>query len=640
MEFSTQTTASLHQIKTAALAVGVFADGVLSAAAEVIDRASHGAVAAVVKSEFRGRTGSTLVLRSLAGVSAQRVVLVGLGKQAEYNARAHASAEQAFAAACVAAQVGEGVSTLAGVAIEGVPVRARARSAAIAAGAAAYHYDATFGKANRDARPRLKKIVQVVDRAASAQAQLGLREGAAIAHGMELTRTLGNLPGNVCTPAYLGNTAKKLAREFKSLKVEVLERKQVEALGMGSFLSVARGSEEPLRFIVLRHAGKPAKKDKAGPVVLVGKGITFDAGGISLKPAATMDEMKYDMCGAASVLGTFRALAELELPLDVVGLIAACENLPSGKANKPGDVVTSMSGQTIEILNTDAEGRLVLCDALTYAERFKPAAVIDIATLTGACVVALGNVNSGLFSKDDALADALLAASRQSLDPAWRLPLDDAYQDQLKSNFADIANNRRPPGRRGHGGLLPVALHQGLSVGAPGHRRHGLARRQGQGRHRPAGAAADAVPAGPGRLNAGLAAMTRIDFAFGAPDRLRAACRTARKRFQAGQRLVVYCADGGRLAAFDRMLWALEDVSFVPHVLANDALAADTPVLLTAGDPAAALALATTGDSRPWLLNLDDGCPPNFDGYERLLEIVSDDPADRQAARQQACVRP
>jgi len=385
------------------------------------------------------------LLRSLAGVSAQRVVLVGLGKQAEYNARAHASAEQAFAAACVAAQVGEGVSTLAGVAIEGVPVRARARSAAIAAGAAAYHYDATFGKANRDARPRLKKIVQVVDRAASAQAQLGLREGAAIAHGMELTRTLGNLPGNVCTPAYLGNTAKKLAREFKSLKVEVLERKQVEALGMGSFLSVARGSEEPLRFIVLRHAGKPAKKDKAGPVVLVGKGITFDAGGISLKPAATMDEMKYDMCGAASVLGTFRALAELELPLDVVGLIAACENLPSGKANKPGDVVTSMSGQTIEILNTDAEGRLVLCDALTYAERFKPAAVIDIATLTGACVVALGNVNSGLFSKDDALADALLAASRQSLDPAWRLPLDDAYQDQLKSNFADIANIGGPP---------------------------------------------------------------------------------------------------------------------------------------------------------------------------------------------------
>jgi len=447
MEFSTQTTASLHQIKTAALAVGVYADGELSPAADIIDRASNNAVRAVVKAEFRGRAGATLVLRALPGVSAQRVVLVGLGKQAEYGARAHAAAEQGFAAACVAARVTEGVSTLAANPIADVAMRARARAAAIAAGNAAYHYDATFGKPDRDARPKLKKIVQVVERGDAAQAQQGLREGAAIAHGMELTRTLGNLPGNVCTPTYLGDTAKKLAREFKSLKVEVLDRKQVEALGMGSFLSVARGSDEPLRFIVLRHAGKAAKKPaKAGPVVLVGKGITFDAGGISLKPAATMDEMKYDMCGAASVLGTFRALAELELPLDVVGLIAACENLPSGKANKPGDIVTSMSGQTIEILNTDAEGRLVLCDALTYAERFKPSAVVDIATLTGACVVALGHVNTGLFSPDDALADALLAAGRQALDTAWRMPMDDAYQDQLKSNFADVANIGGPPG--------------------------------------------------------------------------------------------------------------------------------------------------------------------------------------------------
>ncbi|KRC76255.1 Cytosol aminopeptidase [compost metagenome] len=449
MEFSTQTTASLHQVKTAALAVGVYADGVLSPAADLIDRASNGAVRAVVKNEFRGRAGSTLTLRSLPGVTAQRVVLVGLGKQDEYSARIHASAEQAFASACVAAQLTEGVSTLVSNPVTDVAVAARARSAAIAAGNATYHYDASFGKPDRDARPKLKKIVQVVERADAAQAQKGLREGSAIANGMELTRTLGNLPGNICTPTYLGDTAKRLAREFKSLKVEVLDRKQVEALGMGSFLSVARGSEEALRFIVLRHAGlktaKKGAKGAQGPIVLVGKGITFDAGGISLKPAATMDEMKYDMCGAASVLGSFRALAELELPLDVVGLIPACENLPSGKANKPGDVVTSMAGLTIEILNTDAEGRLVLCDALTYAERFKPSAVIDIATLTGACVVALGNVNTGLFSKDDALADALSAAGRQSLDTAWRMPLDDAYQEQLKSNFADLANIGGPP---------------------------------------------------------------------------------------------------------------------------------------------------------------------------------------------------
>jgi len=462
MEFSTHSTASLHQVKTAALAVGVFADGALTPAADLIDRASNGVLRTVVKSEFRGRPGSTLVLRALAGVTAQRVVLVGLGKQSEYNARVHAGAEQAFAAYCVSAQLAEGTSTLTANPAADTTARSRARAAAIAAGNATYRYDATFGKAERDGPAKLKKVVQVVDRGEAAEVQAGLREGSAIANGMELTRTLGNLPSNICTPAYLGETAKKLARSFKNLKVQVMDRKEIEALGMGSFLSVARGSDEAPRFIVLRHAGKPAAKSSAktakaakaakanvaqanGPVVLVGKGITFDSGGISIKPSAAMDEMKYDMCGAASVLGTFRALAELELPIDVVGLIASCENMPSGKANKPGDVVTSMSGQTIEILNTDAEGRLVLCDALTYAERFKPAAVIDIATLTGACVVALGKVNSGLFSTDDALADALLQAGRESMDSAWRMPLDDAYQEQLKSNFADIANIGGPP---------------------------------------------------------------------------------------------------------------------------------------------------------------------------------------------------
>lgn len=444
MEFSTHSTASLHQVKTAALAVGVFTDGVLSPAADLVDRASNGALRVVAKGEFRGRAGATLVLRALPGVAAQRVVLVGLGRQADYSARVHATAEQAFAAYCVSAQLAEGASTLAGIEIEGVPMRARARTAAIAAGNATYHYDATMGKPDRDARPKLKKIVQIVDRAEASQAQAGLREGGAVANGMELARTLGNLPGNVCTPTYLGDAAKKLERAYKSLKVQVMDRKQIEALGMGSFLSVARGSDEPPRFIVLRHTPKaPARKSakaNAGPVVLVGKGITFDSGGISIKPAATMDEMKFDMCGAASVLGAFRALAELEIPTEVIGLIASCENMPSGKANKPGDVVTSMAGLTIEILNTDAEGRLVLCDALTYAERFKPSAVIDIATLTGACVVALGSVNTGLFSPDDSLADALAQAGREALDPAWRMPLDDAYQEQLKSNFADVAN--------------------------------------------------------------------------------------------------------------------------------------------------------------------------------------------------------
>lgn len=448
MDFSTHVTVSPHQIKTAALAIGVFADGVLSTTADIIDRASQGAVRAVVKSEFQGRTGSTLILRDLTGVTATRIVLVGLGKQADYNARAQAAGERAFAQVCVQARLTEGTSCLAGIAYGTSTARDRARIAASSVGEASYHYDASFGKPDPDARPKLKKVSLLVAKADQHAANEGLKEGRALAQGMSLARTLGNMPGNLCTPTYLGDTAKKLGREFKSIKVNVLDRKQIEALGMGSFLSVAKGSAEPPRFIVMHYKGKDAIKKTAkskGPIVLVGKGITFDSGGISIKPAGTMDEMKFDMCGAASVLGTMRAIAEIELAGEVIGLIPACENLPSGTANKPGDVVTSMSGQTIEILNTDAEGRLVLCDALTYAERFKPSAVIDIATLTGACVTALGSVNSGLFSTDDALADALLAAGKQALDPAWRMPLDDAYQEQLKSNFADMANIGGPP---------------------------------------------------------------------------------------------------------------------------------------------------------------------------------------------------
>ena len=495
MEFSTQTTASLHQIKTAALAVGVFADGVLSPAADLIDRAANGAVRAVAKTEFRGRAGATLTLRNLPGVTAQRVVLVGLGKQDEYSARAHATAEQAFAQACVAAQLAEGVSTLVTNPVADVPVIARARSAAIAAGAATYHYDASFGKPDRDARPKLKKIVQIVERADAAQAQKGLREGAAIANGMSLTRDLGNLPGNICTPTYLGETAKRLAREFKSLKVEVLDKKQVEALGMGSF---RRG---PTNRCASSCCATPASRPRKAPRPVTARSCwsaraSRSTPAASRSPAATMDEMKYDMGGAASVLGSFRALAELELPLDVVGLIPACENLPSGKANKPGDVVTSMSGQTIEILNTDAEGRSVLCDALTYAERFKPSTVIDIATLTGACVVALGHVNTGLFSKDDALAEALAAAGRQALDTAWRLPMDDAYrpaQVQLRRH----RQHRRPPA-----GAVTAACF--LSRFTKAYRwAHldiaGTAGRAARTRAPPAvRAAADAVPAGPG----------------------------------------------------------------------------------------------------------------------------------------------
>ncbi|MDP3163885.1 MAG: leucyl aminopeptidase [Hydrogenophaga sp.] len=297
--------------------------------------------------------------------------------------------------------------------------------------------DATYCYTTTKPSAKARTVKQVVVGVAKAgDVQRGFEVGKAQVVGVEFAKEWANRPANHATPTMLGEAARKLGRK-PGMKTDVLGPKQVEALGMGSFLSVARGSVEPLRFIVMHYNG--GAKGSA-PVVLVGKGITFDTGGISIKPAADMDEMKFDMGGAASVLGTFAALAELKPAINVVGLIPSCENMPDGQAVKPGDVVTSMSGQTIEILNTDAEGRLVLCDALTYAERFKPRAVVDIATLTGACVIALGGVRSGLFSSDDALAQALAAAGDSSLDPCWRMPLDDEYADGLKTHFADVAN--------------------------------------------------------------------------------------------------------------------------------------------------------------------------------------------------------
>jgi leucyl aminopeptidase len=284
--------------------------------------------------------------------------------------------------------------------------------------------------------PKLQGVALVCAKADTAKLSEGLRRGEAIAEGVKLARELANRPANHCTPTHLADEAKALGKA-QGLKVEVLDRRQLERLGMGSFLAVAQGSEQPPKFIVMHYNG--GAKGQA-PVVLVGKGITFDTGGISIKPAAGMDEMKFDMGGAASVFGTLRAVAGLKAKVNLIGVVPACENMPDGRAVKPGDVVTSMSGQTIEILNTDAEGRLILCDALTYVERFKPAAVVDIATLTGACVVALGHHRSGLFSADDALAAELQTAGDTALDPAWRMPLDEEYDEALKSNFADMGN--------------------------------------------------------------------------------------------------------------------------------------------------------------------------------------------------------
>ena len=321
-----------------------------------------------------------------------------------------------------------------------VEVKGRDATAVIQLGSetvthALYRYSQT--KSEKTPAPSLHHWTwQLDDKKLHKQAQTAAKTGQAIATGMALTRELGNLPGNICTPTYLANEAKKLGKSH-SLKVTVLDQKQLEQLKMGSFLSVAKGSRQPPKLIVMEYHGG---KKPGNPVVLVGKGITFDSGGISIKPGAAMDEMKFDMCGAATVFGTLSAIAELKLPINVVGVVPTCENLPDGNASKPGDIVTSMSGQTIEVLNTDAEGRLILCDALTYSEKFKPKAVIDIATLTGACIIALGKQASGLLGNDQALLDKLLNAGNKCDDRAWQLPLWDEYQDQLKSNFADMAN--------------------------------------------------------------------------------------------------------------------------------------------------------------------------------------------------------
>ncbi|HEY0846700.1 MAG TPA: leucyl aminopeptidase [Noviherbaspirillum sp.] len=433
----------LAGVKTGCIAVGVFEDKKLSQAARELDR--KGAISAALKSgDITGKPGSTLLLRGIDGVTAERVLLVGLGKDETVTDKSFLSAIQAVAKVFASLGSSDGAVALALDGVKDRDVAWAVRGAVLAMREAAYRFDTT--KSKKEPAPNGVKKVTFLSSADNVVAKAACAQGVAIANGMDLTKDLGNLPSNICTPTYLADTAKKLAKEF-GFGVEILDRKQIEALKMGSFLSVTKGSEEPAKFIVLKHMGG---KGKEAPVVLVGKGITFDTGGISLKPGASMDEMKYDMCGAASVLGTFRAIGEMGLKLNVIGAIPACENMPSGRASKPGDIVTSMSGQTIEILNTDAEGRLILCDALTYVERFKPAAVVDIATLTGACVTALGHHNTGLFTRHDdahdALAAELLAAGKATGDTAWRMPIEDAYQEQLKSNFADMANIGGPPG--------------------------------------------------------------------------------------------------------------------------------------------------------------------------------------------------
>jgi len=436
MKFSV-TNENPSTVKSGCVIVGVFERRKLSAAAARIDRTSRGLLTKLMKDgELDGKPGQTLLVHYPRGVKAERVLLVGCGKQSGFNAQAFRKATTSAVQALHRSGSGDAISFLTELETEDCTLYLKVRSQVEITRSCLYSPDELKSKKVGRKQP-LRRLAVNVEPAGTDAAHQALADGEAIAAGMELARRLGNLPGNICTPDYLAGQARALAGSDKRLKATVLDPAAMTRLGMGALLSVARGSNEPARLISLEYrGGTPGDK----PVVLVGKGVTFDSGGISIKPAAAMDEMKFDMCGAASVLGTLKACVTMGLPLNVVGVIPATENLPGGRASKPGDIVTSLSGQTIEVLNTDAEGRLILCDALTYSERFDPDVVIDIATLTGACVIALGSHAAGLLSNSDVLAGELLDAGTTAGDRAWQMPLWEDYQQQLDSNFADMAN--------------------------------------------------------------------------------------------------------------------------------------------------------------------------------------------------------
>jgi leucyl aminopeptidase len=436
MQLSLKTVKDPAALRTGCLVLPVSEGAGLEGATALVDRACGSRLSRLIAAEhFSGAAGRSMVAHALPGLAAARVVLMGVGKPGTLDA---AGARKALSSAL--GTIRSTGTTDAVVLTEGMAVKDRdgawlLRQLGMLAETGGYRYSRTLSKP--EPAPRLARLAVGLDTKPPRALSVALSEGGAIGRGMNLARELGNTPANICTPTHLAEQARAMARRHARLRCRVLDEKQMLALGMHSLLSVTAGTREPARLIVLEYRG--GTKDER-PYALVGKGITFDSGGISLKPGAGMDEMKFDMCGAASVFGAMQALAETAPAMNVVAVVAACENMPSGSATRPGDVVKSMAGITIEILNTDAEGRLILCDAITYVKRFKPRSIVDIATLTGACVVALGKHATGLFSNDDALAAELLAAGNEAHDRAWQMPVWDDYQEQLKSNFADVAN--------------------------------------------------------------------------------------------------------------------------------------------------------------------------------------------------------
>jgi len=431
------TTSNAAKRATDCVIVGVYERGKLSAGARDIDVASNGELRRLVKSgDLSSKPGRCILLTNLAGVKATRVAVVGLGKSGELSTRTFCRAVAAAIASVSESKCSDVLNTLTLEAVGDASVYYLARQTVQSIGDMLYRFTQMKSERKNSSMPLRKVGLSVASRGDASNATLGAEHGDAIVEGMSLAKDLGNLPPNVCTPTYLARAAQKLAKGNGKLTTRIINESDMKRLGMHSLLSVTAGTNEPAKLIVMQYRNG----GKSKPIVLVGKGVTFDSGGISLKPGPAMDEMKYDMCGAAGVIGTMATVAALKLPVNLNVVVPAVENLPGSKATVPGDIVKSMSGQTIEILNTDAEGRLILCDALTYSRRFRPDTIIDVATLTGACVIALGHHHTGVMSYDDALADEIVSAGVNASDRAWRLPLSDEYSEQLKSNFADFAN--------------------------------------------------------------------------------------------------------------------------------------------------------------------------------------------------------
>lgn len=482
MQFAVKTGAPADQ-KTACAILPLFEDGGPVGATKAFDRELKGRLKRMQQAgDARAGLGETVMLHAPANLAAERLLLVGCGSRGDFGSKQLVTAALAAARALKASGAKNAISYLALETGFDDDVYYAARLTVEAVRTAFYGFDEL--KSREASKPHLTRVqIGVAGREQAGAARRGVRDGIAISNGADLARDLGNRPANLCTPTHMAEAAMEIAESSEHMDVKVLEKRDITRLGMGAFLSVTQGTTEPPKLIVLNYKGGPKR---AKPFALCGKGITFDSGGISLKPAPKMDEMKFDMCGGAGVLGTMRAIAELEPEINVVAIVPACENMPSGTATRPGDIVTSLSGQTIEVLNTDAEGRLILCDALTYAQQqFKPRLIIDVATLTGACLVALGQMMyTGVFSTDDAIAEGLVAAGLRSRDTGWRLPVDPEYGDSLRSNFADVANAGAREGGASiaaqflsrfiedtpwaHLDIAGVAWHQNANKGATG----------------------------------------------------------------------------------------------------------------------------------------------------------------------------